>query len=120
MVVSDWRDTYIHTLHKLLLTAECSTHGHVICEYTPIFYLYVIIVSLYSLIKRTTNSYGTHRPMLDIAIILVIAYYLVANNFKDLTINPSLSINIYSLKDFITTQEFKGDQFVMKLSNNFY
>ena len=62
----------------------------------------------------------TQQPTLDIAIILVIAYHLVANNFKDLMINLPLSINIYSPKDFITTQEFKDDQFVMKILNNFY
>ena len=29
VVISGQRDTYIHTLHELLLTAECSTVGHV-------------------------------------------------------------------------------------------
>ena len=76
-------------------------------------------MSSHFLIKRTTNSYGTQRPILDIAIILVIAYHLVMNIFKDLTINPLLSIN-YSPKDFITIQEFQNYQFVIKISNNFY
>ena len=119
MVVSRLRDTYIHTLHELLLTAECSAHDHVRCECTPIFHLYAITVSPHSLVKRITNSYGTQRPTLDIVIILVITYHLIANIFKDLMINPLLSIN-YSLKDFITTQEFKDGQFVMKMPNNFY
>ena len=76
-------------------------------------------VSSYSLVKRTTNSYDIQQPTLDIAIILVIAYHLVANIFKDLTINLLLSIN-HSIKKFITTQEFKDEQFVIKISNNFY
>ena len=79
VVVSDQRDTYTHTLHKLLLTAECSVYGHVRCECTLTFHLYAITVSPHSLVKRTTNSYSTQWPTLDIAIILVIAYHLVAN-----------------------------------------
>ena len=120
VVVSGWRDTYTHTLHKLLLIVEYSAHGHIRYEYTSTFYLHVITVSPHSLVKRTTNSYGTQRPTLDIAIILVIAYYLVANYFKDLTTNPPLSINIYSPKEFITTQKFQDGPFVMKILNNFY
>ena len=119
MVVSDRRDTYIHTLHKLLLTVECSAYSHVRCKCTPTFYLHAIIVSSHSLVKRTINLYGIQRPTLDIAIVLVIVYRLVANIFKDLTINPLLSIN-NSPKDFITIQEFKDGQFVIKISNNFY
>ena len=120
MMISGLRNTYTHTLHKLLLIAECSAHSHVRCECTPTFYLHAITISPHSLIKRIKNSYGTQRPTLNIAIILVIAYHLVANNFKDLTINPPLSINIYSPKDFIVIQKFKDDQFVMKMPNNFY
>ena len=120
VVVSCRRDTYTYTFHKLSLTAEHSTHDHVRYECTPTFHLHAIIVSPHSLIKRTTNSYAVQRPTLDIAIVLVITYHLVANNFKDLMINPPLSINIYSLKNFITIQEFKDGQFVMKISNNFY
>ena len=82
-------------------------------------HLHDITVSPHSLVKRTINLYGTQQSILDIAIVLVIAYRLVANIFKDLTINPPLSIN-YSPKDFITTQKFKDDQFVMKMLNNFY
>ena len=88
-------------------------------EYTSTFYLHAITVSPHSLVKRTTNSYDIQRPTLDITIILVIAYRLVANIFKDLTTNPPLLIN-NSPKNFITTQEFKDDQLVMKISNNFY
>ena len=40
------------------------------------------------------------------AIILVIAYRLVTNMFKNYMINPPLSIESSS-KDFITIQEFK-------------
>ena len=58
-------------------------------------------------------------PTLDIAIILVIAYHLVANIFKDLMTNPLLSIK-NSPEDFITAQEFKDGQFIIKISNNFY
>ena len=105
MVVSSQRDTYTHTLHELLLTTEYSAHDHVRCKYTPIFHLYTITVSLYSLVKRITNSYGTQRPILDITIILVIAYHLVANIFKDLTINLLLLIN-NSPKDFIIIPKF--------------
>ena len=119
MVVSSRRDTYTHTLHELLLAAEYSAHGHVRCECSPIFHLHAIKVSPYFLVKRITNSYDTQRPTLDNAIILLIAYRLVTNIFRDLTTNPLLSIN-NSPKDFITTQEFKIDQFVIKILNNFY
>ena len=119
VVVSGLRDTYIHTLHKLLLTVEYSAHDHVRYECTPTFHLHAIIVSSHSLVKRTINLYGIQRSTLDIAIVLVIVYRLVANIFKDLTINPLLSIN-NSPKDFITIQEFKDGQFVIKISNNFY
>ena len=50
---------------------------------TPTSYLYVISVSSYSLVKRTINPYGTQRPTLDITIVLLIMYHLVANKFKD-------------------------------------
>ena len=77
------RDTYIHILHELLLTVECSTHSHVLWECTPTFHLHAIIVSPYFLIKRTTNSYGTQRLIVNITIVLLITYHLVANIFKD-------------------------------------
>ena len=50
---------------------------------TLIFYLHAIPASLCFLIKRITNLYGTQWPTLNISIILVIAYYLIANSFKD-------------------------------------
>ena len=59
VVISNRRDIYIHTLHELLLTAECFTIDHVRCECTLTFHLYAILMSSYSLIKRTTNPYGT-------------------------------------------------------------
>ena len=52
-------------------------------KYTPIFYLHAIPVSSCFLVKRTTNLYGTQWPTLDMFIVLVIAYHLVANSFKD-------------------------------------
>ena len=76
-------------------------------------------MSPHYLVMKTTNIYGIQRSTLDIAIVLVIAYRLVTNIFKDLTTNLPLSIH-NSPKDFITTQEFKDDQFVMKISNKFY
>ena len=52
-------------------------------KYTPTFHLHAILASPYSLVKRITNLYSTQWPILDISIILVIAYHLVANSFKD-------------------------------------
>ena len=52
-------------------------------KYTPTFHLHAIPASPRSLIKRTTNLYGTQRLTLDMSIILVIAYHLVMNSFKD-------------------------------------
>ena len=94
MVISGRKDTYIHTLHELLLIAECSTAGHVQWRCTLISHLYVILVSLHYLVMRIINVYSTQRPTLDIAIVLVIVYHLVANQFKDYAINPLLSIKV--------------------------
>ena len=53
-------------------------------RYTPTSYLYTILLSPHSLVKRTTNIYGAQRPILDIAIALIIVYHLVMNlRFKD-------------------------------------
>ena len=52
-------------------------------KYTLTFHLHAIPTSPRSLVKRTTNLYGTQRPTLDISIILVIAYHLIMNSFED-------------------------------------
>ena len=59
---------------------------------TSTFHLHTIPVSPYYLVMRTTNAYGKQRPILGITIILVIAYHLITNQFKDYAINPLLSI----------------------------
>ena len=61
---------------------------------TPTSHLHAIPVSPYHLVTRTTNVYGTQWPTLDIALVLVIAYRLVTNQFKDYVINPLLSIKV--------------------------
>ena len=52
-------------------------------KYTPTFYLHVISASPCSMVKRTTNLYGIQWSIFDMSIILVIAYHLVANSFKN-------------------------------------
>ena len=57
---------------------------------------------------------------LIIAIVLVIAYNLIMNKFKNYAINSPLLIK-NGPKDFITTQEFiRRYNLMMKKSNNFY
>ena len=51
-------------------------------------HLYAIPVSPHSLVKRTTNPYGTQWPSLDKCHHSVMTYNLVANLFKNYTINP--------------------------------
>ena len=48
-------------------------------RYTPTSHLHTMLVSLHSIIKRTTNPNSTQWPTLDIAIILIIAYHLALN-----------------------------------------
>ena len=59
---------------------------------------YVIPVSSYSLVKRTTNPYGTQRPPLDKHHHLIMIYHLAVNIFKNYTINPPLPITNIILK----------------------
>ena len=60
-------------LHSWSRLVRCTSTSH----------LYVISVSPHFLVKRTTNPYGIQWSILDIAIILIIAYHLVVNKFKD-------------------------------------
>ena len=120
MVISDWRDTYIHTLCELPLTAECSTVDHIQWQCTLTSHLYAIPVSLYYLVTRTINAYGTQWPTLDIAIVLVIAYHLITNQFKDYTINPLLLIKVI-LRTSSQYRSSLGDVILWWIrSNNFY
>ena len=50
-------------------------------RYTHTSHLYTIPVSSYSLVKRTTNSYGIQQLTFDIDIVFVIAYHLITNKF---------------------------------------
>ena len=61
---------------------------------TSTYHLHAIPMSLHYLVTRTTNAYGIQRPTFDIAIILVIAYHLVVNQFKDYMKNSSLLIKV--------------------------
>ena len=56
-------------------------------QYTPTSHLYAISMSSHSLVKRTTNSYGTQRSLLDKYHRPVMTYHLVANIFTNYTIN---------------------------------
>ena len=48
-------------------------------RYTPTSHLHTMPISLHSLVKRKINVHGAQRPILDIAIILIIVYHLVMN-----------------------------------------
>ena len=81
--ISSLRDTYTYIPSEIFSTAEYSGAGHVQWRCILTSHLYAIPVSPHSLVKRTTNPYGTQWPPLDITIVLLIAYHLVANMFKD-------------------------------------
>ena len=68
----------------------------VTCSVTisPTSHLYAIPVSPYSLVKRTTNLYGTQRLSLDKHHHPLTMYHLVANIFKNYMINSLLSITL--------------------------
>ena len=120
VVISGRRDTYTHTLRELSLTVECSTVGYVPWWCTPISHLHAIPVSPHYLITKTINAYGTQWPALDIAIILVIAYRLVVNQFKNYAINSLLSIKVV-LRTLSQYRSLLQDVILWwKKSNNFY
>ena len=120
MVISDRRDTYTHTLRELFLTVEYSIVSHIQWRYTPISHLYAIPVSSYHLVTRTTNAYGTQWLTVNITIILIIAYCLVANQFKDYTINPLLSIKVVLRTSSQYRSSLEDVTLWWKISYNFY
>ena len=120
VVISGQRDTYTHTLRELSLIVECSVVGHVQWWCTPTSHLHAISVSLYYLVSRTTNVYGTQRPILDIAIILVIVYHLVMNQFKDYAINFFLSIKVVLKTSSQYRSSLEDVSLWWKIPNNFY
>ena len=87
---------------------------------TPISHLHTIPISPHHLVMRTTNAYGIQWPTLDIAIILVIVYHLVANQFKDYTINLSLSIKVILRTSSQYKSLLEDVTLWWKRSNNFY
>ena len=56
---------YPYPIGANLDSRNSSGVGHVQCRCTITSHLYAIPVSPHSLVMRTTNPYGTQRPMLD-------------------------------------------------------
>ena len=95
VMISDKRDTYAHILYEQSLSAERSVGELLVLWWcTPTSHLYAIPVSPHSLVKRITNLYGIQRRTLDKHHHPLMAYHLVANIFKNYSINPHLLIVI--------------------------